>query len=88
MKFLVISKQFSDANNTAFNPTGATGVVPAYKLTNLAFNYSFLRNYHVNFNINNLTDQKYFTRRINMYPGPGILLGDGISFSISLGVKL
>ncbi len=86
--FSYVSKQFSDANNTAFNPTGATGVVPAYKLVDLAFNYGFLKNYHVNFNINNLTDQKYFTRRINMYPGPGILPGDGISFNIGLGVKL
>jgi Fe(3+) dicitrate transport protein len=86
--FSYVSKQFSDANNTAFNPTGATGVVPAYKLVDLAFNYSFLKNYHVNFNINNLTDQKYFTRRINMYPGPGILPGDGVSFNIGLGVKL
>ncbi|MES2060690.1 MAG: TonB-dependent receptor [Bacteroidota bacterium] len=86
--FSYVSKQFSDANNTAFNPTGATGIVPAYKLVDLAFNYSFLKNYLVNFNINNLTDQKYFTRRINMYPGPGILPGDGISFNIGLGVKL
>ncbi|RYU90830.1 TonB-dependent receptor [Mucilaginibacter terrigena] len=86
--FSYVSKQFSDANNTAFNPTGATGIVPAYKLVDLAFNYSFLKNYHVNFNINNLTDQKYFTRRINMYPGPGILPGDGISFNVGLGVKL
>lgn len=86
--FSYVSKQFSDANNTAFNPTGATGVVPAYKLVDLAFNYSFLKNYQVNFNINNLTDQKYFTRRINMYPGPGILPGDGVSFNIGLGVKL
>jgi Fe(3+) dicitrate transport protein len=86
--FSYVSKQFSDANNTTFNPTGATGIVPAYKLVDLAFNYSFLKNYHVNFNINNLTDQKYFTRRINMYPGPGILPGDGISFNVGLGVKL
>jgi Fe(3+) dicitrate transport protein len=68
--FSYVSKQFSDANNTTFNPTGATGIVPAYKLVDLAFNYGFLKNYHVNFNINNLTDQKYFTRRINMYPAP------------------
>lgn len=86
--FSYVSKQFSDANNSAFNPTGASGIVPAYKLVDLAFNYRFLKNYHVNFNINNLTDQKYFTRRINMYPGPGILPGDGISFNVGFGVKM
>ncbi|PLW88654.1 TonB-dependent receptor family protein [Mucilaginibacter sp.] len=86
--FSYVGKQFSDANNTVFNPTGASGIVPAYKLVDLAFNYRFLKNYHVNFNVNNLTDQKYFTRRINMYPGPGILPGDGISFNIGFGVKI
>ncbi|MFD0765689.1 TonB-dependent receptor family protein [Mucilaginibacter lutimaris] len=86
--FSYVSKQFSDANNTAFNPTGATGIVPAYKLVDMAFNYRFLKNYYVNFNINNLTNQKYFTRRINMYPGPGILPGDGMTFNVGLGVKL
>ncbi|TWR24580.1 TonB-dependent receptor [Mucilaginibacter achroorhodeus] len=86
--FSYVGKQFSDANNTLFNPTGASGIVPAYKLVDLAFNYRFLKSYHVNFNVNNLTNQKYFTRRINMYPGPGILPGDGISFNIGLGVKI
>jgi Fe(3+) dicitrate transport protein len=88
LMFSYVGKNFSDANNTTFNPTGATGIVPAYHLVDMAFNYSFLKNYHVTFNINNLTNQKYFTRRINMYPGPGILPGDGISFNVGLGVKL
>ncbi|QXV65311.1 TonB-dependent receptor [Mucilaginibacter sp. 21P] len=86
--FSYVGKQFSDVNNTLFNPTGASGIVPAYKLVDLAFNYRFLKNYHVNFNVNNLTNQKYFTRRINMYPGPGILPGDGISFNVGFGVKI
>nr|WP_294942739.1 TonB-dependent receptor [uncultured Mucilaginibacter sp.] len=86
--FSYVGKNFSDANNTAFNPTGASGVVPAYKLVDLSFNYNFLKNYHVNFHVNNLTNEKYFTRRINMYPGPGILPGDGKSFNIGLGVKI
>jgi Fe(3+) dicitrate transport protein len=86
--FSYVSQHFSDANNTAFNPTGASGVVPAYHLVDFAFNYRFLKNYHVNFNLNNVLNSKYFTRRINMYPGPGILPGDGISFNIGLGMKI
>jgi Fe(3+) dicitrate transport protein len=31
---------------------------------------------------------KYFTRRINMYPGPGILPADGRTFNIGFGLKL
>ncbi|MFD0794359.1 TonB-dependent receptor family protein [Mucilaginibacter litoreus] len=86
--FSYVGKNFSDANNTAFNPAGASGIVPSYKVVDWAFNYRFLKNYHVNFNINNIFNEKYFTRRINMYPGPGILPADGISFNIGLGVKL
>jgi len=86
--FSYVGKNFSDANNTAFNVTGASGIVPAYHLVDWAFNYRFLKNYHVNFNINNVLNEKYFTRRINMYPGPGILPGDGITFNIGLGIKI
>ena len=82
------SKSFSDANNTVANPTGATGIVPAYHVFDWAFNYTFLRNYHINANVNNLFNAKYFTRRINMYPGPGILPADGRTFNIGFGLKL
>jgi Fe(3+) dicitrate transport protein len=82
------SKSFSDANNTVFNPTGATGVVPAYHVVDWAFNYSFLKNYHISANVNNLFNAQYFTRRINMYPGPGILPADGRTFNIGFGIKI
>ncbi|QHS55995.1 TonB-dependent receptor [Mucilaginibacter sp. 14171R-50] len=83
-----VGNNFSDANNTTFNPTGASGIVPAYKVVDWAFNYNFLKNYHVTFNVNNILNEKYFTRRINMYPGPGILPADGTSFNVGLGLKL
>jgi Fe(3+) dicitrate transport protein len=86
--FSYVSKNFSDANNTAFNATGASGVVPAYHLVDWSFNYNFLKNYHVNFHVNNLLNEKYFTRRINMYPGPGILPGDGRTVNLGLGIKI
>ena len=88
LQFSYVSKNYSDANNTVFNPTGASGVVPAYHVFDWAFNYSFLKNYHMSANINNLLSAKYFTRRINMYPGPGILPADGRSFNIGFGIKL
>ncbi len=83
-----VSKNFSDANNTVNNPTGATGIVPAYHVVDWSVNYRFLKSYHVNFNLNNVLNAKYFTRRINMYPGPGILPADGIGFNIGLGMKI
>ncbi|HTQ64712.1 MAG TPA: TonB-dependent receptor [Puia sp.] len=88
LQYSYVSKGYSDANNTVFNPTGATGVVPAYHVWDLALSWRFLNYYHVSAGINNLADARYFTRRINMYPGPGILPADGRTFYVSLGLKL
>lgn len=88
LQYSYVGKSFSDANNTVLNPTGATGIVPSYHLFDWAFNYSFLKNYHLTANVNNIFNAKYFTRRINMYPGPGILPADGRTFNIGFGVKI
>lgn len=83
-----VSKQFNDANNTVFNSTGIVGVVPSYSLWDWAFNWNFMKQYHISGGVNNIADARYFSRRINMYPGPGILPADGRTFYVSLGFKL
>jgi Fe(3+) dicitrate transport protein len=88
LQYSYSGKSFSDANNTAFNPTGATGVVPAYHVCDVSVSGYILKKYHVSGGINNLGNAKYFTRRINMYPGPGILPADGRTFYVSFGIKL
>ncbi len=87
-QYSYVSNGFSDANNTVFNSTGSTGNVPAYHVWDWAFNWNFLMHYHFSAGINNLDNAKYFTRRINMYPGPGILPADGRTYYISFGIKL
>jgi Fe(3+) dicitrate transport protein len=88
LQYSYVSSGFSDANNTVFVNTGLAGVVPAYHVWDWVLNYNFLKQYHFSAGINNLTDATYFTRRINMYPGPGILPADGRTVYISLGVRL
>lgn len=83
-----VSDQYSDANNTAFSATGLVGYIPAYTLLDLAVNWKFLTHYHLSAGVNNLADVRYFSRRINMYPGPGILPGDGRSFYFTFGINL
>lgn len=83
-----VSKQFSDANNTQSVATGAVGVVPSYTILDWSFNYEFLNSYRVGGGVNNIANTAYYSRRINMYPGPGILPGDGRTFYVSLGVKI
>jgi Fe(3+) dicitrate transport protein len=58
--------------------------VPSYIILdwNATFRFS---EYNIKAGINNLADEKYFTRRINAYPGPGILPADGRTYYISLG---
>ena len=83
-----VSRQYSDANNTESVATGAVGVVPSYVLMDWSVDYAFMKNYHIGGGINNIGNAAYFSRRINMYPGPGILPGDGRTFYVTLGVKM
>ena len=83
-----VSKYYTDANNTVFNPTGLSGIVPAYHVFDWSFNYNFLQRYHIFSNINNVLNAKYFTRRITILPGPGILPADGITFNVGFGFKI
>ncbi|MBI3139849.1 MAG: TonB-dependent receptor [Sphingobacteriales bacterium] len=80
---------FADANNTvAAGANGQNGLIPAYTVTDLTATYRFSRQLHIKAGINNLGNEKYFTRRAGGYPGPGALPADGRSFFLSAGVKL
>jgi len=83
-----VSSQFNDANNNPFSSTGVVGTVPSYTLYDWAFSYWFLKQYHIGAGVNNVANGKYFSRRINMYPGPGILPADGRTLYFSLGLKI
>jgi Fe(3+) dicitrate transport protein len=88
LTFTYVGKSFSDANNTVSSPNGVTGIVPAYQLWDVSANWRFSRTFSVSAGINNIANTKYFSRRISMYPGPGILPADGRSWYIGLGVKI
>ena len=83
-----VSEVFSDANNTE-TPTanGQNGLVPAYTVTDLTASYKFTKNLNIKAGVNNLLDERYFTRRAGGYPGPGLLPADGRTFFLSLGAK-
>jgi Fe(3+) dicitrate transport protein len=83
-----VSEAFSDANNTVV-PTGnaQNGLIPAYTVTDLTATYKFTRNFNLKAGINNLFDERYFTRRAGGYPGPGALPADGRTFFVSVGAK-
>ncbi len=83
-----VGDAFSDANNTRIAPTTAvTGMVPAYRVMDISATWRFLQRYNVRAGINNLTDERYFTRRAGGYPGPGIIPGEGRNYYLSVGAR-
>lgn len=84
-----VGETFSDANNTvAASSNGNTGLIPSYTVTDLTATYKFSKGLNLKAGINNLFDERYFTRRAGGYPGPGALPADGRTFFISIGAKL
>jgi Fe(3+) dicitrate transport protein len=83
-----IGEAYSDASNTEkANAAATTGLIPAYQVQDLSASFKFLKHYNIKSGINNLTDERYFTRRSGGYPGPGILPADGRTFYVAFGVK-
>jgi Fe(3+) dicitrate transport protein len=50
--------------------------------------YQINRIFKLEGSVNNLADKKYFTRRADSYPGPGIIPADARSFFLTLQVRL
>src|SRR5262249_40627318 len=82
------SNTYNDAFNTIASADGVTGLIPSYHVWDWSCSWQFLDQYHVSASINNLSDEKYFNRRIKIYPGPGILPADGRTFVVSVGANL
>ncbi|MFT3936156.1 MAG: TonB-dependent receptor [Chitinophagaceae bacterium] len=80
------AKQYSDATNTEITPTAVDGAIPAFSVMDLSLSYNW-RHFTFYTGINNITDKKYFTRRADGYPGPGILPADKRNFYFTVQFK-
>ncbi|HMG82286.1 MAG TPA: TonB-dependent receptor [Ferruginibacter sp.] len=82
-------QQFSDATNaTAPSYMGIYGLVPSYYVMDLSADYRFNKIFVLSGSINNLTNNSYFTRRADSYPGPGIIPADPRAFYLTLQLTL
>jgi Fe(3+) dicitrate transport protein len=80
---------YADALNTrAPSANGAVGLVPSYSLVDLSGSYQITARWSLRASINNLTATKYFTKRPEFYPGPGVWPSDGRSLNVSIGLAL
>ncbi|HMB97949.1 MAG TPA: TonB-dependent receptor [Balneolaceae bacterium] len=85
-QFTYVSEHFSDATNARRTPTAIEGIIPSYHVMDVSFKYSLGR-YSLETGVNNLTDNKFFTRRATGYPGPGIIPAEARSFYLTVGAR-
>lgn len=90
-QFTHLSEQYTDVENSAIpdetnNRNGIIGTIPAYSVMDLSFSYVISR-FKIETGINNLLDEKYFTRRATGYPGPGIIPSEPRNYYLTVQVK-
>jgi len=86
-QFSYVGEQYSDATNAVFVASAERGLIPAYQVHDLSLDYKY-KKIEISTGVNNLLNAKYFTRRANAYPGPGIIPADKRSFYCTFGITL
>jgi Fe(3+) dicitrate transport protein len=87
LQWAYIGKHFSDATNAIRTATAVEGVIPAYQVADFSARYTW-KMLTFEGSINNLLNTKYFTRRAEGYPGPGIIPADGRGFYMTVQARL
>lgn len=82
------SSQFTDATNAVLTNNAVDGLIPAYTVMDLSAQYNLSKIFTLEGSVNNLADKRYFTRRADSYPGPGIIPANARSYFLTLQVKL
>ena len=81
------AQQYTDATNTEYTANAVNGIIPTYSILDFSAAYT-CRRFTLEGSVNNALDSRYFTRRAEGYPGPGIIPSDARSFYLTLQVKL
>ena len=91
LQYSYLSAQYTDASNAPQNrddnQRGIIGAIPAYGVADLSLSYRW-RRFTVESGINNLLNERYFTRRATGYPGPGIIPSAPRTWYLTVGVRL
>ena len=83
-----IGDVFTDAANTETpNAAGTIGKLSGYEILDASLSYRFMERYNLKAGVNNITDEKYATRRAGGHPGPGIMPGNGRTIFVSIGAS-
>lgn len=80
-------RQYSDATNAVYTSTAIVGIVPAYGVVDCSVRYTW-KWLSIDAGINNVLDARYFSRRADTYPGPGIIPADARTIFLSVRATL
>ncbi len=86
-----VAEHFTDATNAVRTSSAVNGIIPMYSVWDVSARYGFSlweRACVLEAGIGNLLDARYFTRRAEGYPGPGIIPSDARNFYITAEVRL
>ncbi|WP_316839847.1 TonB-dependent receptor [Pedobacter gandavensis] len=87
LQYSYVAKHYSDATNAEITETAVDGAIPSYQVMDFSASYNW-KWFTLYGSVNNLLDEKYFTRRADGYPGPGILPSDPRGYYLTLQFKL
>lgn len=79
-------QHFSDATNSIQVADATRGIIPAYSIMDASMSYR-IGMFNLQAGVNNLMNQRYFTRRALSYPGPGIIPAPGRSIYGTVGIR-
>ena len=85
--FSFTDDQFTDATNSISTANGVNGIIPSYSVMDLNVSYKIWKMKFTG-GVENILDNKYFTRRATGYPGPGIIPSSGRTFFLTLSFKV
>ena len=83
----VTSQQYTDVYNLSHTADGRVGEIPTYKLVDWTANYQWNK-LSFSSSVNNVLNEKYFTRRSLGFPGSGIIPSDGRAGYLTVGFKI
>ena len=80
-------EHYSDATNSTSSTNAVVGLIPDYKTMDISGKINF-KEFQIEFGVNNLSNEIYFTRRATAYPGPGIIPSQPRNFYLGLQIVL
>jgi Fe(3+) dicitrate transport protein len=85
----MVGAVFTDAANTVLPTANAqAGKIESYELWDATITYNFTKSFFLQTGVNNVFDARYATRRAGGYPGPGLMPGNGRTFTLTVGLNL